>query len=57
MPIELTIDTTEYRLKFALVNRRCDKAEVLNMLRNVDLVGQSIISFLRKTGYPEVCVL
>lgn len=52
MPIELTIDTTEHRFKLALINHRYD--EVLNMVRSANLVGQSIIAFLQKSGYPEV---
>lgn len=26
------------------------------MVRNAKLVGQSIISYLQKKGYPEVCI-
>lgn len=50
----LTIDPTEYRFKLALINRRYD--EVLNMVRNAKLVGQSIIAYLQKKGYPEVAL-
>jgi len=53
-PVELTIDPTEYRFKLALINRRYD--EVLNMVRNANLVGQSIIAYLQKKGYPEVAL-
>jgi coatomer protein complex subunit alpha (xenin) len=53
-PIELTIDPTEYRFKLALINRRYD--DVLNMVRNANLVGQSIIAYLQKKGYPEVAL-
>lgn len=38
----------------ALINRRYD--EVLNMVRNANLVGQSIIAYLQKKGYPEVAL-
>ena len=31
--------------------------QVLHMVRNAKLVGQSIISYLQKKGYPEVRVL
>lgn len=48
----VSIDTTEYRFKLALVNRRYD--EVLHMVRTQKLVGQSIIAYLQKKGYPEV---
>lgn len=53
-PIEVQIDPTEYRFKLALINRRYD--EVLNMVRNAKLVGQSIIAYLQKKGYPEVAL-
>ncbi|KAK7944327.1 hypothetical protein WMY93_000055 [Mugilogobius chulae] len=45
---------TEYRFKLALVNRKYD--EVLHMVRNAKLVGQSIIAYLQKKGYPEVAL-
>ena len=48
----LNIDPTEFKFKMALVNQRYD--EVLYMVRNAKLVGQSIISYLQKKGYPEV---
>ena len=48
----LTIDPTEYQFKLALVNRKYD--EVLQMVRGAKLVGQSIIAYLQKKGYPEV---
>ena len=50
----LNIDPTEYRFKLALVNRKYD--EVLYMVRNAKLVGQSIIAYLQKKGYPEVAL-
>ncbi|XP_047126355.1 coatomer subunit alpha isoform X1 [Hydra vulgaris] len=50
----LNIDPTEFKFKLALVNHRYD--EVLNMVRNAKLVGQSIISYLQKKGYPEVAL-
>uniref|UniRef100_A0A915E442 Coatomer subunit alpha n=1 Tax=Ditylenchus dipsaci TaxID=166011 RepID=A0A915E442_9BILA len=53
-PIELTIDPTEYRFKLSLINQRYD--EVLNMVRNSNLLGQSIIAYLQKKGYPEVAL-
>jgi coatomer protein complex subunit alpha (xenin) len=53
-PKVLTIDPTEYRFKLALVNRKYD--EVLLMVRNAKLVGQSIIAYLQKKGYPEVAL-
>lgn len=53
-PKVLSIDPTEFRFKLALVNRKYD--EVLHMVRNSRLVGQSIISYLQKKGYPEVAL-
>ena len=48
----LMIDPTEYRFKLALINRKYD--EVLSIIRSSNLVGQAIIAYLQKKGYPEV---
>ena len=53
-PRIMNIDATEYKFKLALVNRKYD--EVLHMVRNSVLIGQSIISYLQKKGYPEVAL-
>ncbi|TRY70317.1 hypothetical protein TCAL_08254 [Tigriopus californicus] len=53
-PCTMTIDTTEYRFKLALIHQKYD--EVLHMVRNAKLVGQSIIGYLQKKGYPEVAL-
>ncbi|KAK6970166.1 coatomer subunit alpha [Biomphalaria glabrata] len=53
-PRVLSIDPTEFKFKLALVNRKYE--EVLHMVRNAKLVGQSIISYLQKKGYPEVAL-
>ncbi|XP_030921093.1 coatomer subunit alpha, partial [Geospiza fortis] len=53
-PRVLTIDPTEFRFKLALINRKYD--EVLHMVRNAKLVGQSIIAYLQRKGYPEVAL-
>ena len=53
-PKILTIDATEYRFKLALINRRYD--DVLNMVRGAKLIGQSIIAYLEKNGYPEIAL-
>ena len=50
----LTIDPSEYRFKSALVSRRYD--EVMQIIRTSNLVGQSIIAYLQKKGYPEVAL-
>ena len=53
-PCTMTVDITEYKFKLALINRKYD--EVLHMVRNAKLVGQSIIGYLQKKGYPEVAL-
>lgn len=53
-PVEVPIDPTEYKFKLALINRRID--QVLNMVKGASLVGQSIISYLQKQGYPELAL-
>ncbi|AAS51997.1 ADR077Cp [Eremothecium gossypii ATCC 10895] len=50
----LTIDPTEYRFKKALVNKNFP--EVLRLIRTSNLVGQNIISYLQKAGYPEIAL-
>lgn len=52
--VVLDIDPTEYRFKLALVKRNYD--EMLQIIRNSSLVGQSIISYLQKKGYPEIAL-
>ena len=51
----ITIDPTEYRFKLALVKKDYD--EMLQIIKTSNLVGQSIISYLQKKGYSEVCQL
>ncbi|CAG9862045.1 unnamed protein product [Phyllotreta striolata] len=53
-PRLLVIDPTEYKFKLALINHKYE--EVLYMVRNSRLVGQSIISYLQQKGYPEVAL-
>ena len=53
-PKVLQIDPTEYRFKLALVKRNYD--EMLQIIKNSSLVGQSIISYLQKKGYPEIAL-
>lgn len=50
----LTIDPTEYRFKKALVNKNFK--EVLRIIKNSNLVGENIIAYLKKSGYPEVAL-
>ncbi|OZJ05293.1 hypothetical protein BZG36_01950 [Bifiguratus adelaidae] len=53
-PRVIAIDPTEYRFKLALVKKNFD--EVLHIIRTSNLVGQSIIAYLQKKGYPEVAL-
>ena len=53
-PQILAIDPTEYRFKLALVKRNYD--EMLQIIKTSSLVGQSIISYLQKKGYPEIAL-
>lgn len=50
----LKIDPTEYRFKKLLVNKNF--GEVLRIIKNSNLVGQNIISYLQKKGYPEIAL-
>ena len=84
----LTVDSTEFKFKLALIHRKYDEVrleancyvqrykhskchlqcttylhitvpfpscyQVLHMVRNANLVGQSIIAYLQQKGYPEV---
>lgn len=50
-----TIDPTEYQFKLALELKQHDK--VFHLIRTSNLVGMSIISFLRSKGYPEVAIV
>ncbi|KAK6910995.1 hypothetical protein I203_105030 [Kwoniella mangroviensis CBS 8507] len=53
-PRTITIHPTEYRFKLALVRKNYD--EVLQIIRSSNLVGQSIIGYLQKKGYPEIAL-
>lgn len=50
----VAIDPTEYRFKRSLVNKNFN--EVLRIIKNSNLVGQNIIAYLQKKGYPEVAL-
>ncbi|ODV93821.1 hypothetical protein PACTADRAFT_86873 [Pachysolen tannophilus NRRL Y-2460] len=50
----IRIDPTEYRFKKALVNKNF--TEVLRIIKNSNLVGQNIIGYLEKKGYPEIAL-
>jgi coatomer subunit alpha len=48
----LAIDPTEYRFKVALAKK--DYKEMVRIIKTSNLVGQSIIGYLQKKGFPEV---
>jgi coatomer protein complex subunit alpha (xenin) len=51
-PRTITFDPTEYRFKLALLRNNYE--EVLHIIRTSNLIGQSIIAYLQKKGFPEV---
>lgn len=53
-PRILQIDPTEYRFKLTLLKRNYE--EMLHIIRTSSLVGQSIIAYLQKKGYPEIAL-
>ncbi|KAK9473335.1 coatomer WD associated region-domain-containing protein [Dipodascopsis tothii] len=52
--LKLNIDPTEYRFKKALISKNYD--EMLRIIKTSNLVGQSIISYLQKKGFPEIAL-
>ena len=54
-PRAIAMDPTEYRFKLALIKYNYD--EVLRIIQTSNLVGQSIIAYLQKKGFPEVRLL
>ncbi|KAI1959384.1 hypothetical protein LOZ58_004655 [Ophidiomyces ophidiicola] len=53
-PVVLEIDPTDYRFKLALVQRNYE--DMMQIIKTSSLVGQSIISYLQKKGYPEIAL-
>ena len=53
-PKILEVDPTEYRFKLALIKRNYE--EMLQIIKTSSLVGQSIIAYLQKKGYPEIAL-
>jgi hypothetical protein len=51
-PHTITFDPTEYRFKLALL--RNNHEEMLHIIRTSTLLGQSIIAYLQRKGFPEV---
>lgn len=50
----ISIDCSEYLFKLALIQRKYD--QVLAMIKNNALCGQSIIAYLQLKGFPEVAL-
>lgn len=50
----MSIDSTELRFKLALLNN--DFAEVGRLVRTSSLVGQTLVAYLQKQGYPEIAL-
>lgn len=53
-PRVVSIDPTDFKFKMALI--KGDQKEMLRIIHNSDLVGQSIIAYLSKKGYPDVAL-
>ncbi len=53
-PVQSQVDTTEYKFKLALLQRKFDT--VLAMIKGAGLTGQSIITYLQQKGFPEVAL-
>jgi coatomer protein complex subunit alpha (xenin) len=51
---KIAIDATEYLFKLALMKRK--NREVLRLMQSKKLIGQSIIAYLQKKGFPEVAL-
>ncbi|XP_042451740.1 coatomer subunit alpha-1-like [Zingiber officinale] len=50
----ISIDSTEYIFKLSLLQKRYD--HVMNMIKNSQLCGQAVISYLQQKGFPEVAL-
>jgi len=50
----ISIDTTEYMFKHALIQGKYN--QVLKMVKEYNLIGCAIISYLQKKGFPEVAL-
>jgi coatomer protein complex subunit alpha (xenin) len=51
---QLSINATEYLFKLALMKHR--SSDVARIMNSKKLVGQSIISYVQKKGYPEIAM-
>lgn len=52
--VAVSFDPTELQFKLALVNRHYD--QVFHLIKTSNLMGQSIIGYLQKKGYPEIAL-
>uniref|UniRef100_A0A0E0KI52 Coatomer subunit alpha n=1 Tax=Oryza punctata TaxID=4537 RepID=A0A0E0KI52_ORYPU len=50
----VTVDASEYIFKLALLRKRYD--HVMSMIKNSQLCGQAVISYLQQKGFPEVAL-
>lgn len=50
----ISVDSTEYMFKLALIQRKY--STVLKMVTEYNLIGQSIIAYLQRKGFPEVAL-
>jgi len=50
----VTVDASEYIFKLALFRKRYD--HVMSMIKNSQLCGQAVISYLQQKGFPEVAL-
>lgn len=53
-PFEVSIDPAEYRFKVAVSNKNVE--EMMSMIKDSHLIGQSIIAYMQKKGYPEMAL-
>ncbi|KAF7426148.1 hypothetical protein PC9H_008514 [Pleurotus ostreatus] len=53
-PRTITFDPTEYRFKLALLKNNHE--EMLYIIKNSNLLGQSIIGYLQQKGFPEIAL-
>ncbi|KAJ6473546.1 coatomer subunit alpha-2 [Mycena vitilis] len=53
-PRTITFDPTEYRFKLALLKNNYE--EMLYIIRTSTLLGQSIIAYLQRKGFPEIAL-
>ncbi|KAF9010448.1 Coatomer, alpha subunit [Hymenopellis radicata] len=53
-PRTITFDPTEYRFKLALLKNNYE--EMLYIIKTSTLIGQGIIGYLQKKGFPEIAL-